>query len=213
MAGQDPSRATRKILPFKEDDAPYRRDHSPGGGRTLRALRSRGPMPANRHLSRPDIVRSGASRARASSACAPAARLQYRPPSSAGSACAGALAQAQPRWIMPREPETRQAPGAFNDFRRLTGSRREHGLDELDGLLDLLVAHRLDAPRMFNFHIPRAQQCQQLAVSCRLVLAHLGNCRWSSVPEVSEQGCNKLAVQLLAVTRAWSPSIVTGLVG
>src|SRR6516164_4081689 len=46
-----------KILPFEEDDAPYRRDHSPTGGRTLRALRSRGPMPANRHLSRPDIVR------------------------------------------------------------------------------------------------------------------------------------------------------------
>ena len=91
---------------------------------------------------------------------------------------------------------------AFNDFRRLTGSRREHGLDELDGLLDLLVAHSLDAPRMFNFHIPRAQPCQQLAVSRRLVLAHLGNCRWTAVPEVSEQGRNKLAVQLLTVTRA-----------
>src|SRR6516225_11746002 len=59
---------------------------------------------------------------------------------------------------------------------------------------------------MFNFHIPRAQQCQQLAVSCRLVLAHLSNCRWTAVPEVSEQGRNKLAVQLLAVTRARSPS-------
>src|SRR5262249_27082172 len=46
------------------------------------------------------------------------------------------------------------------------------------------------------------QQCQQLAVSCRLVLAHLGNCRWTAVSEVSEQGCNKLAVQLLTVTRA-----------
>jgi hypothetical protein len=55
---------------------------------------------------------------------------------------------------------------------------------------------------MFNFHIPRAQQCQQLAVSCRLVLTHLGNCRWTAVPEVSEQGCNKLAVQLLTVTQA-----------
>src|SRR6516162_256209 len=53
-----------KILPFEEDDAPYHRDNSPTGGRTLRALRSRGPMPANRHLSRRDIVRSGASRRR-----------------------------------------------------------------------------------------------------------------------------------------------------
>src|SRR6516225_438224 len=32
-----------KILPFEEDDAPYRRDHSPAGGRTLRGMRSRGP--------------------------------------------------------------------------------------------------------------------------------------------------------------------------
>src|SRR5215471_2284090 len=32
-----------KILPFEEDDAPYRRDHSPGGGRTLRGMRSLGP--------------------------------------------------------------------------------------------------------------------------------------------------------------------------
>ena len=32
--------------------------------RHLRGLRSRGPMPANRHLSRPDIVKSGASRRR-----------------------------------------------------------------------------------------------------------------------------------------------------
>ena len=39
-------RRTDKIVPLEEDDAPYRRDHSPGGGRTLRALRSRGPMPA-----------------------------------------------------------------------------------------------------------------------------------------------------------------------
>src|SRR5262249_1318423 len=33
----------RKILPFEEDDAPYRRDHSPAGGRTLRGMRSLGP--------------------------------------------------------------------------------------------------------------------------------------------------------------------------
>src|SRR6516165_10071210 len=35
MAGQDPSRHT--------DDAPYRRDHSPAGGRILRGMRSLGP--------------------------------------------------------------------------------------------------------------------------------------------------------------------------
>jgi hypothetical protein len=75
----------------------------------------------------------------------------------------------------------------------------EHVLDRLNRLLYLLVTHRLNATRMLDFHIPRAQQCQQLTVSCRLVLAHLSNCRWTAVPEVSEQGRNKLAVQLLAV--------------
>src|SRR6516165_11986192 len=36
-------RAARKILPFEEDDAPYRRDPSPAGGRILRGVRSLGP--------------------------------------------------------------------------------------------------------------------------------------------------------------------------
>src|SRR5262249_25598846 len=47
---------------------------------------------------------------------------------------------------------------AFNDFRRLTGSRREHGLDGLDGLLDLLVAHLLDRAGMLDLHFPRHQE-------------------------------------------------------
>src|SRR5262245_20958769 len=55
---------------------------------------------------------------------------------------------------------------------------------------------------MFDFHIPRAQQCQQLAVSCGLVLAHLGNCRWTAVSEVSQQRRDELAIQLLTMTRA-----------
>src|SRR5215831_17384529 len=66
---------------------------------------------------------------------------------------------------------------------------------------------------MLNSKISRAQQCHQLAVSCRLVLAHLGNCRWTAVPEVSEQGRNKLAIQLLTVTRARSPSTRVALGG
>ena len=82
----------------------------------------------------------------------------------------------------------------------------QHALDCLDSRFELLVGHRLNPSRMLDFHIPRAQQCQQLTVSSRLVLAHLSNCRWTAVPEVSEQGRNKFAVQLLAVTRARSPS-------
>ena len=42
MAGKDPSRRT-EVLPFEEDDAPYRRDHSPAGNRILRGTRSLGP--------------------------------------------------------------------------------------------------------------------------------------------------------------------------
>ena len=34
----------RKIRPFEEDDAPYRRDQSPAGGRILRGVRSCGPI-------------------------------------------------------------------------------------------------------------------------------------------------------------------------
>jgi hypothetical protein len=55
---------------------------------------------------------------------------------------------------------------------------------------------------MLNSKISRAQQCQQLAVSCRLVLAHLGNRRWSALPKVSQQRRDKLAIQLLAMTRS-----------
>src|SRR5262249_60311884 len=36
-------RRTAKIVQFEEDDAPYRRDHSPAGGRILRGMRSLGP--------------------------------------------------------------------------------------------------------------------------------------------------------------------------
>ena len=43
MAGQDPSPRTEDLLPFKEDDAPYCRDHSLAGGRILRGMRSLGP--------------------------------------------------------------------------------------------------------------------------------------------------------------------------
>src|SRR5262249_61075897 len=43
MAWQDMHRAARKILPFEEDEAPYRRNHSPAGGRILRGMCSLGP--------------------------------------------------------------------------------------------------------------------------------------------------------------------------
>src|SRR5262245_24932760 len=42
--------------------------------------------------------------------CARAGRPRCRPASTIGSAYAGALAQAQPRWTVPRKPGVRQAP-------------------------------------------------------------------------------------------------------
>jgi hypothetical protein len=87
-------------------------------------------------------------------------------------------------------------------LRRVARPGIKHRLDRSDGLLDLLVTHGLNSPGMFDFHIPRAQQCQQLAVSCGLVLTHFGNCRWTAVPEVSQQRRDELAIQLLAGTRA-----------
>jgi hypothetical protein len=56
------------------------------------------------------------------------------------------------------------------------------------GVLDLVLA--------------RDQQRQNLQVRGRLCSAHTFNRLRTAVPEVSEQGRNKLAVQLLAVTRA-----------
>src|SRR5262245_824023 len=117
-----------------------------------------------------------------------------------GSVAPSHLAPCPTRWR--REGRHRlRSPLDYLGIRRCI-ALRDHRLYQLDGPLDLLVAHRLDAAGMLSSKISRAQQCQQLAVSCRLVLAHLGNCRWTAVPEVSEQGRNKLAVQLLTVTRA-----------
>src|SRR5262249_43080076 len=52
----------------------------------------------------------------------------------------------------------------FNDFRRLTGSRREHGPAGLDSLLDLLVPHRLGAPAVLELHLARHQKRPDLVV-------------------------------------------------
>ena len=54
---------------------------------------------------------------------------------------------------------------------------------------------------IFNFHIPRAQQCQQLAVSCRLSLGTLAIAAGPPCRK-SRQRRDELAIQLLAMTRA-----------
>src|SRR5262249_9441644 len=98
--------------------------------------------------------------------CAPAARSQCRPRSSAGSAC---VSRAWPVGSRKRGRLRR----AFNDF---TGSRREHGLNGLDGLLDLLVRHLLYAVRVLHLHLARHQQRKYFNVHGRLIARDLFNC-------------------------------------
>src|SRR6516164_2327764 len=128
--------------------------------------------------------------------CAPAARSQCRPRSS-GSACAWTIAF---RGNGLREPGARQLRRAFNDFRRLTGSRREHGLDGLDGLLDLLVAHRLDAPAVLELHLARHQKRKNLEVRGRLVTSDLLDRLLAVLTEMQQQRLHELLIE--QVTRA-----------
>jgi hypothetical protein len=137
------------------------------------------------------------------------AAAAYDAPSriASGACCAiGSVRRATSRCL--RGPcRRRQARDDFGFALNQLGIRarltlRKHLLDKLNRALQLLVRHRLDGAGMLNSRISRAQQCQQLAVSCRLVLAHLSNCRWTAVPEVSQQRRDELAIQLLTMTRA-----------
>ena len=89
---------------------------------------------------------------------------------------------------------------AFNDFRRRTGSRREHGLDGLDGLLDLLVAHRLDAPAVLELHLARHQKRKNLEVRGWLLPRDLLNCLLAVLAEMQQQRLHEFLVQQM--TRA-----------
>jgi len=72
---------------------------------------------------------------------------------------------------------------------------RDHGLK-------LLVRQVLDRITVLDLVLARDEQRQNLQVRGRLCSAHAFNRLRTAVPEVSEQGRNKLAVQLLTVTRA-----------
>src|SRR5262249_53324866 len=184
---------------------PYRRDHSPGGGRILRGMRSLGPMPANRYLSRPDIVRSGASRRRHALPRLALLRpdrsidLHHQPVRLA----LGRLERGLQRNLEGLRFGSRQRGRlhpAFNDFRRLTGSRREHGLDGLDGLLDLLVRHLLYAVRVLYLHLARHQQRKYFDVHARLLPRDLLNCLLAVLAEMQQQRLHELLIE--QVTRA-----------
>src|SRR6516225_9915166 len=96
--------------------------------------------------------------------------------------------------------ECRRLRRPFNDFRRLTGLLREHGLDGLDGLLDLLVAHGLDTAAVVQRHLPRHQENQQLNEPGGLRSQHLVDCIATALPEGSVHFPDGVGVE--GVTRA-----------
>ena len=80
-----------------------------------------------------------------------------------------------PWWAQTAPASSGRLPPPPNHFRRFAGLRRQHGLDGLDGLVDLLVGHRLNPSGMLGFHFPRHQERADLHVRRGLLLAHLFN--------------------------------------
>src|SRR5262249_37374997 len=90
----------------------------------------------------------------------------------------------------------------LDHFCRRSSLRFQRCLQVLDHGLKLLVRQALDHIALLDLVLARAQPRQDLQVRGRLCSAHTFNRLRAAVPEVSEQGRNKLAVQLLTVTRA-----------
>src|SRR5262249_25547030 len=68
------------------------------------------------------------------------------------------------------------------------GLLRQHVLYQLDGLLDLLIAHRLNPSGMLDFHFPRHQERANLHVCHGLLLTHLFNRGRPVLFEVGSEG-------------------------
>src|SRR5262249_3241308 len=92
--------------------------------------------------------------------------------------------------------------GPLDHFCRRASLRYKRGLDVLDHGFKLLVRQAFERIAVLDLVLARDQYRQNLQVRGRLCSAHTFNRLRAAVPEVSEQGRNKLAVQLLAVTRA-----------
>ena len=168
----------------------------------LARLALRGPMPANRHLSRPDIVRSGASRRRHA---LPRLAL-LRPDRSVGRI--HKPIRSLRLVVRVRRRQCDCFSSALDHLARSPSVRASSmRLDCLDPRLELLVGHRLN--RLLNARpSDREGTAASTSYSTRPAgSAHLSNRRRTAVPEVSEQGRNEFAVQLLAVTRAGRPPL------
>jgi len=106
----------------------------------------------------------------------------------------------------------------LDHFCRRSSLRFKRGLDVLDHGLELLVRQILDQIAVLDLVLARDQQRQNLQVRGGLCSAHTFYRLRAAVPEVSEQSRNKLAIQLLAVTRAdrtagWVSIAGAGVVG
>src|SRR5262245_50700771 len=73
-------------------------------------------------------------------------------------------------------------------------------LNQLDGLLDLLVAHSLDAPAVLELRLARHQQRKYFEVHARLVTSDLLNRFLALMAEVQQQRLHELLIE--QVTRA-----------
>jgi hypothetical protein len=131
-------------------------------------------LPRARHLSRPDIVRSGASRRRYA-----LPRLALPRADRGIGLHHQSVRPALALWLKPspdglrlgsRERGRLRRP--FNDFRRLTGLSREHILNGLDGLLDLLIRKRLNSLRMLKFQFFGNQRGANPQICCRRFRPH-----------------------------------------
>src|SRR5262245_27016184 len=100
-----------------------------------------------------DIMRAAALAWRcASSACARSARLLYQCAQAAVRTLALALLKLT--WTQ----HSNRFRSALNDCGSAPGALLEHRLDSLDGLLELLIRHCLNALILLNFELARDQQ-------------------------------------------------------
>src|SRR5262249_7125198 len=90
----------------------------------------------------------------------------------------------------------------LDHFCRRSSLRFQRCLQVLDHGLKLLVRQALDHIAVLDLVLARAQPRQDLQIRGRLCSAHTFNRLRTAMPKVSQQCRNKLAVQLLTVTRA-----------
>src|SRR5262245_3659903 len=154
-------------------------------------------MPTKRQLSRPDIVKSGASRRRHA-----LPRLALLRPDRSIDLHHQPVRLALGR-LERRESGSRYCCGFYSSidhFDWTASLRCKRGLDVLDHSFKLLVRQVLERIAVFDLMLARDQQRQDFVVGARLRLAHVRNSLLPMLSEVAQKRANDLLAQL--VTRA-----------